>query len=439
MFRWLFSVEIGGSQLLADNKDKQALEQVKNDLASQLQATRVEIPAILQENYERMDPKGQAWIIQMQQRLYITEQVTRIQVGEILLEAQATLKNQGARNTRNGGLTFEKFCEANNISRASAYRFIAVAQGFHRLQEVAATDHADLEMMIANFQTLPIDQQAAIGKKPISEEEVALLQLPKSEWDQSGKKVYSKVISDFKKQRKALEKENAALKDQNRVLSKKLIEKDDVANEKGKKVDLLTAQKHHLEIELTKRQRETPETIETLPADFEDVSGELQLELDKTIQERDRLRNQLDEATAKLGEVKFAQVTAKNVVDLEKQIEALNGRLAKADQEKDKLQNQLAKAQSPEGQAQQALKKANQAVTSMLGNVAKALDFSTLEDLLPTLSEQQVEKTDLKRVYDLLIDKARFIQERFLIKDLDVKRTVTDTVIDGEFQEKEDN
>ena len=240
---------------MADNKDKQALEQVKNDLASQLQATRVEIPAILQENYERMDPKGQAWIIQMQQRLYITEQVTRIQVGEILLEAQATLKNQGARN---GGLTFEKFCEANNISRASAYRFIAVAQGFHRLQEVAATDHADLEMMIANFQTLPIDQQAAIGKKPISKEEVALLQLPKSEWDQSGKKVYSKVISDFKKQRKALKKENAALKDQNRVLSKKLIEKDDVANEKGKKVDLLTAQKHHLEIELTKRQRETP-------------------------------------------------------------------------------------------------------------------------------------------------------------------------------------
>ena len=75
----------------------------------------------------------------------------------------------------------------------------------------------------------------------------------------------------------------------------------------------------------------------------------------------------------------------------------------------------------------------------MLGNVAKTLDFSTLEDLLPTLSEQQVEKTDLKRVYDLLIDKARFIQERFLIKDLDVKRTVTDTVIDGEFQEKEDN
>lgn len=75
----------------------------------------------------------------------------------------------------------------------------------------------------------------------------------------------------------------------------------------------------------------------------------------------------------------------------------------------------------------------------MLGNVAKALDFSTLEDLLPTLSEQQVEKTDLKRVYDLLIDKAQFIQERFLIKDLDVKRTVTDTVIDGEFQEKEDN
>lgn len=204
-------------------------------------------------------------------------------------------------------------------------------------------------------------------------------------------------------------------------------------------MDLLTAQKHHLEIELTKRQRETPETIETLPADFEDVSGELQLELDKTIQERDRLRNQLDEATAKLGEVKFAQVTAKNVADLEKQIEALNGRLAKADQEKDKLQNQLAKAQSPEGQAQQALKKANQAVTSMLGNVAKTLDFSTLEDLLPTLSEQQVEKTDLKRVYDLLIDKARFIQERFLIKDLDVKRTVTDTVIDGEFQEKEDN
>ncbi len=151
------------------------------------------------------------------------------------------------------------------------------------------------------------------------------------------------------------------------------------------------------------------------------------------------MRNQLDEATAKLGEVKFAQVTAKNVADLEKQIEALNGRLAKADQEKDKLQNQLAKAQSPEGQAQQALKKANQAVTSMLGNVAKTLDFSTLEDLLPTLSEQQVEKTDLKRVYDLLIDKARFIQERFLIKDLDVKRTVTDTVIDGEFQEKEDN
>lgn len=42
---------------MADNKDKQALEQVKNDLASQLQATRVEIPAILQENYERMDPK----------------------------------------------------------------------------------------------------------------------------------------------------------------------------------------------------------------------------------------------------------------------------------------------------------------------------------------------------------------------------------------------
>ena len=58
---------------------------------------------------------------------------------------------------------------------------------------------------------------------------------------------------------------------------------------------------------------------------------------------------------------------------------------------------------------------------------------------MPTLSEQQVEKTDLKRVYDLLIDKAQFIQERFLIKDLDVKRTVTDTVIDGEFQEKEDN
>lgn len=124
---------------------------------------------------------------------------------------------------------------------------------------------------------------------------------------------------------------------------------------------------------------------------------------------------------------------------MEKQIEALNGRLAKADQEKDKLQDQLARAQSPEGQAQQALKKANQEVTSMLGNVAKALDFSTLEDLLPTLSEQQVEKTDLKRVYDLLIDKAQFIQERFLIKDLDVKRTVTDTVIDGEFQEKEDN
>lgn len=421
---------------MADNKDKQALEQVKNDLASQLHATRVEIPAILQENYERMDPKGQAWLIQMQQRLYITEQVTRIQVGEILLEAQATLKNQGARNS---GLTFEKFCEANNISRASAYRFIAVAQGFHRLQEVAASDNADLEMMIANFQTLPIDQQVAIGKKPISEEEVALLQLPKSEWDQSGKKVYSKVIHDFKNQRKALEKENAALKDQYSEISKQAIAQANAVIAQEKELALLKDQKHHLEMELTKKQRETPETIETLPDDFEDVSGELQLELDKTILERDQLRNQLVEATAKLGQVEFAQATAKNVADLEKKIESLNDRLAKADREKDKLQDQLAKAQSPEGQAQQELKKANQAVTSMLGNVAKALDFSTLEDLLPTLSEQQVEKTDLKRVYDLLIDKAQFIQEHFLIKDLDVKRTVTDTVIDGEFQEKEDN